>query len=199
MWKAILLIVLVLLGCFAIYEAYKPAPSSLVAIYTYYYNQMGKTDYKSKLLNYTVLMHDPIAGLNYTELVYWVHRHLTYTTDPNIARTNMPLEILASGVGRCGEFSLLYTGLCLAVGIPVRLIVDESTQKNWSKTGGAGDHMWCEVFENQTHVEVTQSLEGSSGLIVNQPHYYTDVWNKDVNKVTAIDYSGAHDDTERYV
>ncbi len=200
MLKAILAIVLIVLACFAIYEAVKPMMSNVVTEYCYFYQEMSTPEYQIKLFDYVdITLRDPIAGLNYTQLIYWVHNHLNYTTDPNIVRTNMPIDILKSGVGRCGEFALLYNGLCIANGYNTKLVIDESSFINKSKSA-AGDHVWVEVWdpnfitstfgmENKGKwitVEITQSLEGSDGLILDQPHYYRDVWNKDVNLVTAI-------------
>lgn len=187
MWKTIAIIVIaIVLGIF-IYEGC--LPQSYVDQCKYYYNKIDTPSYLQQLRDYCKNnLRNPIDGLNYTELVQWEHNHVYYVpTNETFMRQNMPIDILQGCLGRCGEFAQLYTGLCLANGYQVRLIVDQSTLQNKSKSA-AGDHMWCEVMDNGTWVpvEITQSYEGTSGLIVNQPHYYTDVWNKDVNNVVAI-------------
>jgi hypothetical protein len=178
------LIALVISVCYAF--------QSMGDLLEYYYQTMATSMYKQKLRNFCRYnLSDPIDGLNYTRLVYWEHRHLIYVpTNEQFQRRYMAIDILLGGFGRCGEFSQLYTGLCLANGIPVRLVVDQSEFTEYDLKNGlaAGDHQWCEVKVNGTWVpvEVTQSLEGSWGLIINQPHFYRDVWHKDVNNVEAI-------------
>jgi len=88
--------------------------------------------------------------LNYTQLLEWESNRLNYTRG-NIIRYTNPIDILNYGLGRCGEFSILYVAICLANGIPARLVIDAIV-----------DHVWAEVNpskDNKTwlHVEVTDS------------------------------------------
>lgn len=89
--------------------------------------------------------------LNYTELLAWESTRLTYTKEPIKNRTTNPVEILKRGIGKCGEFSIVYVSICLANDIPARLV-----------TGAVVDHAWAEVNplkDGRTwiHVEPTDS------------------------------------------
>ena len=75
--------------------------------------------------------------LNYTELLLWESERLNYTTK-QIERHTNPLDILDYGLGKCGEFSILYVAICLANDIPARLV-----------TGVTVDHAWAEVNQQQ--------------------------------------------------
>ena len=47
------------------------------------------------------------------ELLEWLHGKVKWT-EGDIIRHNDPSEIIAYGKGRCGEFGILFTALCLA-------------------------------------------------------------------------------------
>lgn len=219
MWKKIGTIVLIILIGLGIWYGLKPTTTydQMIKFYSDEYKAMAKSDYIVQLKDYCILsLDDPIDGLNYTELLAWERRHLTYYgIEFSFERHNMPIDILTpvsilqsiNGVntvvkndtaGRCGEFSLLYTGLCLANGIQVRLIVDQSNMKNYSKTGGAGDHMWNEVLDNGTwtHVDPTENRINDPTMYARPPE--EGGWNKDVNKVYAIDNDSVFFVTDKY-
>lgn len=89
--------------------------------------------------------------LNYTQLLAWESSRLNYIEGTIENRHTNPIEILEDGLGRCGEFSILYVSICLANDIPARLV-----------TGLVVDHAWAEVNpskDNKTwiHVEPTDS------------------------------------------
>lgn len=208
MRKQIGIIILIILIGLGLWYGFKPTTTydAIIDFYSDRYKDMAKPDYIAQLKAYCAInMSDPIEGLNYSELLVWERRHITYFgPEYDFPRRNMPIEILPPVLvylrningtdlyhgtftaGRCGEFSLLYTGLCLANEIDVRLIVDESKLTNTSKTGGAGDHMWNEVFVNGIwlHVDPTQNVINDPTLYVRPPS--EGGWNKDVNKVYAI-------------
>ncbi len=71
-----------------------------------------------------------------SELLDWMHERVKFDKG-KIERHNDPLEILAYGRGRCGEFSILFTSLCLAHNYRARLILDMS------------DHVWTEIWNEQ--------------------------------------------------
>ena len=112
--------------------------------------------------------------LNYTQLLEWESSRLNYTEE-EITRYTNPIDILNYGLGRCGEYSILYVANCLANGIPARLVIDAIV-----------DHVWAEVNpsrDNRTwiHIEVTDSCVGiQKGKInvydapatINNPSYY---------------------------
>jgi hypothetical protein len=70
------------------------------------------------------------------ELLDWMHARLKFSRE-EIIRHNDPLEIIAYGRGRCGEFSILFTALCLAHNYRARIVLDLS------------DHVWTEVWDNE--------------------------------------------------
>lgn len=118
---------------------------------------------------------------SYIELLDWEHSQLNYTED-RIPRHDSPLEILAFGRGRCGEFSILYNALCLAYGYRARLAVDVY-----------GDHAWTEVFLNGSwlHVDPTER-------VVDDPLIYQRDWHKDVKLVCAFEGCLVLDVTQCY-
>jgi hypothetical protein len=203
MWKKIGILLLIILIGFGIWYGFKSTTmyDSMIDFYSDEYKAMAKSDYIVQLKAYCILsLNDPIDGLNYTELLAWERKHLIYYgIEFSFERRNMPIDILTpvsivkseyginkvvgnDTAGRCGEFSLLYTGLCIANEIPVRLIVDKSTIKNYSKTGGAGDHMWNQVFDNGRWI----TIDPTENKIDDPLLYYRD-WNKDINKIYAIE------------
>lgn len=116
--------------------------------------------------------HFPVK-LNYTQLLEWESSRINYTRE-SIERHTNPIEILNYGLGRCGEFSILYVSICLANDIPARLVIDLVV-----------DHVWAEVNPSKdgktwVHVEPTDSCartqKGRSiydiPATVNNPSYY---------------------------
>jgi hypothetical protein len=155
--------------------------------YKQLYDKMSETEYLQGLRDFCRYnLSNSIDGLNYSQLITWEHKYLTYTQN-DFTRREMPIAILNSYItdgiafGRCGEFALLYTGLCLANDIPVRLILDESSWTNKSKTGGAGDHVWNQIYENDRWITVDPTENR-----INDPKMYVRDWNKEVNNVVAI-------------
>lgn len=164
--------------------------------------EISKSERLQELRNYAKFnLSDPIDGKSWEELLAWESKYLRYPFGDendilNADRREMPIDIVSldhSGYGRCGEFSLLYYGLCKVNGIPVRLIVDNSMLINTSKSG-ADDHMWNEININGTwmHIDPTQvsyfiqsSIKDYSAWI-NNPKAYVLLWNKDVNEVWSI-------------
>ena len=82
-----------------------------------------------------------------SELLDWLHSIVKWA-EGDIVRHNDPLEIIEFGKGRCGEFSILFTALCLAHKYRARLILDMS------------DHVWTEVWnsdlERWIHVDPSE-------------------------------------------
>lgn len=71
-----------------------------------------------------------------TKLLDRIHERVKWSNG-NIARHNDLRKILAYGKGKCGEFSILFTSLCLAHNCRARLIL------------GMSDHVWTEVWDNR--------------------------------------------------
>jgi len=116
------------------------------------------------------------------ELLDWVHARLKFSRE-NIVRHNDPLEILAYGRGRCSEFSVLFTALCLAHNYRARLILDMS------------DHVWTEVWDNEqkrwVHVDPSEKR-------IDDPMMYERSWKKNLKEVYALENGNLENVTENY-
>lgn len=168
---------------------------SIVNTYRQRYDRMATPEYGRKLVDYAMsVLHDPIEGLSWKQLLDWEHRHLKYTRDelPK-PRAELPIDIIVQAKGRCGEFSLLYNGLLVANGYQTRLVIDCSTLQDKSKKV-AGDHVWVEVLIDGAwvHVDPTEKR-------IDQPLMYVLEWDKDVNLVYAISKEATVDVTTTYM
>jgi hypothetical protein len=116
------------------------------------------------------------------ELLDWVHARLKFNKG-NIERHNDPVEILAYGQGRCSEFSVLFTALCLAHNYRARLILDMS------------DHVWTEVWNlNQrrwVHVDPSEKR-------IDDPEMYERDWKKTLKEVYALENGQVENVTANY-
>ncbi|MCL6579961.1 MAG: transglutaminase domain-containing protein [Candidatus Bathyarchaeota archaeon] len=114
------------------------------------------------------------------ELVDLVHMVLQFDKG-NIKRNENPLKIIEYGRGRCGEFAILYTALCLAYGYSARLVVDMS------------DHVWTEIYAHKRwiHIDPTEAR-------INDPYMYERDWKKDLKEVYAIENGQVTKVTSRY-
>ncbi len=116
------------------------------------------------------------------ELLDWLHAKLKFTQE-NIIRHNDPLEIVAFGKGRCGEFSILFTALCLTHNYRARIILDLS------------DHVWTEVWnkdqEKWIHVDPSEKR-------IDDPKMYERDWKKNLTEVYAFENGKIENVTEKY-
>jgi len=116
------------------------------------------------------------------ELIEWVHTTVEWSKG-KIVRHNDPMEIIAYGKGRCGEFSILYTALCLAHNYRARLILDMS------------DHVWTEVWNNEQkrwiHVD-------PSSKKIDDPLMYERDWKKNLKEIYAFENGKAENVTKQY-
>jgi len=116
------------------------------------------------------------------ELLDWTHERLKFDKG-DIIRHNDPKEILAYGRGRCGEFSILFTSLCLVHGIRARLILDMT------------DHVWTEVWDNKkerwVHVDPSEKR-------IDDPFMYERDWRKKLKKIYAFENGKMENVTKRY-
>lgn len=116
------------------------------------------------------------------ELLDWLHQRMKFD-EGNIQRHSAPLEILAYGKGRCGEFSILFTSLCLAHLYRARLILDMS------------DHVWTEVWDDQEerwiHVDPSEKR-------VDDPFMYERDWKKNVQEIYAFENGSMENVTKNY-
>jgi hypothetical protein len=175
-------------------ETRVPAYPQIVTVYRQRYDRMATVEHKQELTNYTkAVLHDPIEGLDWKQLLDWEYRHLKYTRgELPKPRAEMPIDIVVQANGMCGEFALLYNGLLLANDYQSRIVIDCSTLKDMSKRV-AGDHVWDEVLIDGAwvHVDPTEKR-------INQPSMYALEWHKDVNLVYAIAEKEILDVTENY-
>jgi len=116
------------------------------------------------------------------ELLDWVHRRVEWSRD-DIARHSNPTEIIAYGKGRCREFSILFTALCIAHGYRARLILDMS------------DHVWTEVWdggqERWIHVDPSEKK-------IDDPKMYERDWKKSLKEVYAFENGEIENVTRKY-
>jgi len=116
------------------------------------------------------------------ELLEWLHEKVEWSKG-DIIRHNDPLEIVAYGKGRCGEFGILFTALCLAHNYRARLILDMT------------DHVWTEVWDDKTkrwvHVDPSQK-------IIDDPMMYERDWKKNLKEIYAFENGNVEDVTKRY-
>jgi len=116
------------------------------------------------------------------ELLEWTHQRLKFDKG-NIERHNDPMEILAYGRGRCGEFSILFTSLCLAHWHRARLILDMS------------DHVWTEVWNEPLkrwiHVDPSEKR-------IDDPFMYEREWKKNLTEIYAFENGTIENVTKNY-
>ena len=116
------------------------------------------------------------------ELLEWLHRKVKWSKG-NIKRHNDPIEILEYGKGKCGEFGILFTALCLAHNYRARLILDMS------------DHVWTEIWSQKerkwVHVDPSEKR-------IDDPKMYERDWKKHLKKVYAFENGNMENVTRRY-
>ena len=117
-----------------------------------------------------------------TELLDWIHQRVKWSKG-NTARHDDPRKILSHGKGRCGEFSVLFTSLCLAHRYRARLILDMS------------DHVWTEVWDSTRrgwiHVDPSEKR-------IDDPLMYERDWKKNLREVYAFENGKVENVTKRY-
>jgi len=172
----------------------EPSYPAIVKVYRQRYDRMATPDYRQELCTYAEkVLHDPIKGSDWKQLLGWEHQHFEYTKgELPKPRAEMPIDIMLQAKGRCGEFALLYNGLLLANNYESRIVIDCSELKEKSKKA-AGDHVWNEILIDGAwmHVDPTERR-------VNQPLMYVIEWEKEVNLVYAIAEKEILDVTNNY-
>ncbi len=116
------------------------------------------------------------------ELLEWVHTRVKFNKG-DIARHNDPFEIMKYGQGKCREFSVLFTAICLANEYRARLILDMS------------DHAWTEVWDTVLnrwiHVDPSEKR-------INNPEMYERDWKKNLKEVYAFENGKIENVTKTY-
>lgn len=116
------------------------------------------------------------------ELLDWVHTRVKFNKGA-IIRHNDPFEIIEYGQGKCREFSILFTAVCLANNYRARIILDLS------------DHVWTEVWDSKQH---TWMHVDPSEKRINDPEMYERDWKKDLKEVYAFEDGRQQDVTQKY-
>lgn len=144
------------------------------------YRELSKRLADRSLLAELKLMFNRKYSLS--ELLDWMHDKLKFDKG-NIERHNDPREILAYGRGRCGEFSILFTSLCLAHNYRARLVLDMS------------DHVWTEIWDRKmrrwVHIDPSEKK-------IDDPLMYERDWKKNLKKVYAFEDGNMEDVTKTY-
>lgn len=122
---------------------------------------------------------------NYVELVDWVHEHLSLSDVKPRPVPKEPIEILKLGYGKCGEFTILYVGVCLAHNYEARIVINLR----------GNNHEWAEVFIDGEWVHVDPT--SPPGVYVNDPEMYRR-WNMVINLAVAFEDGSYEIVTEKY-
>ena len=116
------------------------------------------------------------------ELLEWTHKRVAFNKD-SVERHEDPIAIIKYGQGRCREFSILFTALCLANGYKARLVLDLS------------DHAWTEVWSDESrkwiHVDPSEKK-------MDDPEMYERDWDKDLKEVYAFENGVVENVTTSY-
>ena len=122
----------------------------------------------------TELRHKFPEKLNYTELLTWESTRLNYTQKPIENRTTDPIEILKRGLGKCGEFSIVYVSICLANDIPARLVTDLVIDHMWAEANPSKDgRTWVHVEPTDSCVRIQKGRSiYDTPTTVDNPSYY---------------------------
>lgn len=106
-----------------------------------------------------------------SELLEWLHSKLQWSKGPIVRHTD-PLTILKYGKGRCGEYSILYTTLCLAHGYRARIVLDMT------------DHVWTEIYDTDKnrwiHIDPSEKR-------IDDPKMYERDWKKTLTEIYAFE------------
>jgi len=116
------------------------------------------------------------------KLLEWLHDRVEFNKG-EIIRHDDPFEIINYGQGKCREFSVLFTAICLANGYRARLILDVS------------DHAWTEVWDVRkkkwAHVDPSEKR-------LDDPEMYERDWKKNLREVYAFENGKLEDVTKTY-
>jgi transglutaminase-like putative cysteine protease len=108
-----------------------------------------------------------------------------------------PKDIINAGLGKCGEYAILYTAACLSVGIEARIAV--VTKSDFS----VAPHEFCMVNVNGSWVQVDPSCYTPKKLVFNDTSpYQTWDWGPRVGKDYSIfdfDANNAYNVTSLFV
>ncbi len=122
---------------------------------------------------------------DYIELVTWTHNQLEYVDKKPNPIPKTPMEILELGEGRCGEFTILYCGACIAHGYEARIVLIVR----------GSDHEWVEVKVNDEWIHVDPT--DPPMIHINDPSMYKERYKK-LNLVVAYNLEDYEIVTSKY-
>jgi len=190
--------------------AYREALIRTNPIYVRHYQKiMGKistNEYLEKLQNYTgfgraIDLNGEPTRKDFCQILEYLGTRLTYTQE-HIIRHEDPIEILKYGKGRCGEFAIAFTALCLANAWEARLVMDmslDSPINGLVENGGIkdGDHVWTEIWngEKWIHIDPTEGAKWAKNNpddlylnpFINNFSMYEKNWKKELTEVWGIE------------
>jgi hypothetical protein len=186
----VLLIVLLIVGI-VYYEKTRDVYKAEKVHWTDVMKDISSNETKTKLLSHFDDTEIKYYNGKFIHLLLYLRQHVFYTKEDFLRSEDPEWIIYGLHLGRCGEFSIAYTALCLAFDVPARLTVHMGQ-----------DHMWTEVYVNGnwTHVDPTEG-KINMPLLYNTPK--PDGWGKPVGKdypVYAFETDGSIIDvSERYI
>ncbi|GFW07441.1 peptide-N(4)-(N-acetyl-beta-glucosaminyl) asparagine amidase [Trichonephila clavipes] len=123
------------------------------------------------------------------EDIFWCARTVEHYVCPRcrksfrFPRYNHPEKLLATRIGRCGEWAICFTFLCICMEYEARLVVD------WT------DHLWTEVYSKSRskwiHCDPCEN-------ICDRPLMYEIGWKKELTYIIAFSEHEVQDVTWRY-
>ena len=144
------------------------------------YEKISKQLTDSKMLSQLKRFSEGTCTLQ--ELLDWLHKRLHWDKG-EITRHCDPLAILEYGKGRCGEYSILYTAICLAHGYRARIVLDMT------------DHVWTEIWnptqKRWIHIDPSERR-------IDDPKMYERDWKKRLTKIYAFENGKVEDVTKHY-
>lgn len=125
--------------------------------------------------------------LNHTQLLTWQSSRLKYVDSLSQRHTN-PLEIIESGVGRCGEFAFLYTSICLANDIPARLVTDLNVDHAWTEINPTKDGItWIHVDPTECCTRIANDISVyQEPATLDHPLLYSKYWESSIKMTCAF-------------
>jgi hypothetical protein len=140
------------------------------------------------------------AKQNYTlkDLFGWQNAHLKWGSSFwwIFGRSTNPRDILSSGVGRCQEYSILFTAACLSAGYEARIATVTKSDYTYSP------HGFLEVKLNGTWTQVDSSAHTPTELVINNTSVYQgwDWWPLgDSYSIFTFDQNHAYNVTSNYI
>lgn len=125
---------------------------------------------------------------NYTELMQWVNKSLSWNSSSTMIVYTDPIEIYEYGQARCAGYAILYAELCISQGYRCRIVVNIF-----------GDHGWNEVKIDGKWKRVDASPTGAPmNENIGYPLFYEEKWHAPPILALAFEASSIVDVTGDY-